>query len=157
MPVYGEVRLPLLSTSCKVNLGQFSAINDFAVYRQFLFKNTEFPEILWVFKSDGVSIGLIIQLNLNFESSGRIPMPTGQVLGFDQFSDPVGASRDLLKNFQCEANRRLACAVLTDQQDRGTARDWQLEILQASEIMNIQSVDHSIIVHERSPICLRNN
>ena len=52
MPIDGEVRFLLLSTSCKVYLCQFPGVNDLAIDREFLFKDTKLSKTLRVVESD---------------------------------------------------------------------------------------------------------
>lgn len=56
-----------------------------------------------------------------------------EILGHHEISHPIDSTRDLLTDFQSKPHRRLARAVVPDQQHGVLAADRQLEVLEATE------------------------
>jgi hypothetical protein len=90
-----------------------------------------------------VSIRLGFQFNLDLKSHGHIRAPAREILWPHQFAYPIRASGDLLQNLQGKPNGCLARAVLPDQQEGRLAGDWQFEVLQATEVMNVEASHHN--------------
>ena len=75
--------------------------------------------------------------------SWRIRASASEILRLHQVANPVRASRDLLQNLQGKPNGCLARAVLPDQQEGRLTGDRQFEVLQATEIMNVEASHHN--------------
>jgi hypothetical protein len=65
-----------------------------------------------------------------------------EILWRDKGAYPIRSSSNPLQDFERKTHRRLSGAVLSHQQDRRVATEGQLEILQAPEIMNVETTYH---------------
>jgi hypothetical protein len=61
-----------------------------------------------------------------------------------------------LQDFKRKTYGRLSRAILADQQNRRAIRDWQLKILQAPEVVDVQSANHKQMILRCPPRSMGN-
>src|ERR1035441_5969579 len=76
------------------------------------------------------------------KSHGHVPASTREILGLYQIAHPVGAARDSLQDFQRKPDRCLARPVVSNEQHGRHARERQLEVFQATKVMNVEAAYH---------------
>ena len=129
-----------------MHLRQFPAIDRLATDCKLLFEHAELLEPLRELKSDRELIDCPFQFDLNLKSHRRVSARAGKVLRLNKIAGSIRASGDFLQNLQCTSDGCLSNSVLSDQQDRRLTRDWQLKVLKASKVMNVQSSYHKRMI-----------
>ena len=158
MPVNEEFRLRILASLHEMHLSVVSRVNRSAVNGKPLLKHTKFLKALRELGCDNVLVNLGFQRHLDFESDGDIRAAACEVLWSDKGAYSIRSSSNLLQNFEPKTHRRLSGTVFSHQQDRRVATERQLEILQAPEIVDVETTYHrqtivrliSAVVNQRS-------
>src|SRR5439155_2631140 len=104
-------------------------------------------------KSDDVLVNCPLQFNLNFESYRDVYSSMSKIVLVQQFPHTIRAPPNLLKQFECQTNGCFAASILSNQQCRRLASDRQLEIFQASEVVDVKTADHKRMIHDC--VCIR--
>jgi hypothetical protein len=81
-------------------------------------------------------------------------LATSEIIRLHQIIHPIRSPGNFLKDFKGESDRRFAGAILANQQSGLAIRQRQFEILQAAEIMNVESAYHDAIIR-RFQICVQ--
>src|SRR6266516_3471415 len=75
-----------------------------------------------------------------------LPSAPSEILRLHNVIHPIRSSSDSLKDLKRKPGRSLARAILSNQQNGRAIRDWQFEILQAPEVMNVKSPYHEAMI-----------
>ena len=151
MPIDSKGGLRNLSSPSKPDLCQLTRENRVSFDCELLFEYAQFAKPRGVLKRHRVCVALARQGHLDFEPYRHPHASERKIAWPDEVTYPICAAPDSSQHFKRQSHRRFARAIPAEEEDRGEVAERKLKVLQASKIVDIQSLYHGPDLYHFSP------